>query len=74
MNIPAAPERFTVLVRALPDPEGAPGIVRFRRWLKCGLRSFRLRCIGCEVVSADAGGIPTESATLPPAVAEPSEN
>jgi len=57
------PERYTVLVCALPDPDGAPAIVRFRRWLKSGLRAFGLRCVRCEPLDAPAG---------PPDAAEPS--
>jgi hypothetical protein len=56
-----APERYIVQVRALPDPDGAPGIVRFRRWLKCGLRSFGLRCIAIE--PHQAAPVPSPAAT-----------
>jgi hypothetical protein len=34
-------------IRALPDAE-VPAAVRLRRWLKLGLRSFRLRCTEIE--------------------------
>jgi len=41
----AAPERFTLVLQALPD--GVPAIIRLRRVLKAALRSYGLRCVQC---------------------------
>lgn len=35
-------ERF--IVEVVVEKRDVPGIVRFRRWLKCGLRGYGLRC------------------------------
>ena len=46
----AAPERFTLTLQALPNPDGVSAIIRLRRVLKAALRSYRLKCIRCEPV------------------------
>lgn len=38
------PERYTLVLRALPHWNHVPGIQRMRAALKCLLRSFGLRC------------------------------
>jgi hypothetical protein len=40
-----APETFTLTLRALPDPDDVPAVVRLRRVLKSLLRSYRFRCV-----------------------------
>ena len=41
-------ERFALVLQAVPDPDGAPSIIRLRRFLKMALRSFGLRCVKIE--------------------------
>ena len=40
--------RFALVLQAVPDPGGAPAIIRLRRFLKMALRSYGLRCVRCE--------------------------
>jgi len=42
------PERFSLTLQALPDPDGVPAIIRLRRVLKYALRVCRLRCVAIE--------------------------
>ena len=47
-------EAYIVTLR--PTGEGPPGPIRLRRFLKCALRSFGLRCIGCEPAAVERKG------------------
>lgn len=49
-------ERFALVRQAVPDPGGAPAIIRLRRFLKMALRSYGLRCTRCEPVQAADSG------------------
>jgi hypothetical protein len=40
---PTRNECFTLVIEALADDE-TPALVRLRRWLKAGLRTYGLRC------------------------------
>jgi hypothetical protein len=44
--------RFEITLEALPTDDGAPPVVRLRRFLKAALRSFGLRCVECRQVDA----------------------
>ena len=44
---------FALVLQAIPDPGGAPAIVRLRRFLKAALRAYRLRCVRCEPLPAE---------------------
>ena len=48
MTSNAKPERFALVLQAVPEPGDVPAIIRLRRFLKAALRSYRLRCIRCE--------------------------
>lgn len=53
--------RFRLVVQALDDP--VPAIVRLRRWLKTGLRSFGLRCTDAVQVEGDDSTTTTTTTT-----------
>ena len=40
----APPERFNIVLQAMPDRSNVPGIIRLRHFLKQALRSWGLRC------------------------------
>ena len=46
-------ERFALVLQAIPDPGGAPAMVRLERFLKVALRAYRLRCVRCEPLPAE---------------------
>lgn len=51
------PERFALVLRAVPDPGGVPAIIRLRRFLKMSLRSYGLRCVSIRpALESDARG------------------
>lgn len=41
----APAERWAIVVRPEPGEREAPFDVRIRRWIKCGLRGFGVRCV-----------------------------
>lgn len=49
-------ERFNLTVELVERPGVAPGIVRFRRWIKAALRGYGVRCISVreEPVTTEA--------------------
>ena len=42
---PAEAERWVIVVRAEASESEVPTPIRVRRWLKAGLRGYRLRCM-----------------------------
>ena len=49
-------ERFSIVLEALPDPDGVPAAVRLKALLKVALRRCRLKAI--HTTSWPAGGEP----------------
>jgi hypothetical protein len=61
------PVRFALVLQAMPDPSGAPAIIRLRRFLKMALRSYGMKCIRCEAIEPALGA----PSMVPPASRQP---
>jgi len=44
----AKTEQFSLTLEALPSWEGAPPIIRLRKFLKAAIRSYGLKCTECR--------------------------
>ena len=47
-SVGSIPERFCLVLQALPSHQDVPPVLRLRRGLKYLLRVCRLRCVRCE--------------------------
>ncbi len=57
MSTKPKPERYAIVLQAMPDQDGVPTIIRLRRFLKAALRSYRLRCVRCEPLQDEAHAV-----------------